>query len=177
MDDEIERFVIDSAKRGDTQAWRQLFAWHFDAVYRFGLALSAGRADWAEEIAQQVFVAAATRLDRFDPGQGRLRMWLLGIARKCHLAHSAKETRRKRHESVSAACTEGHSRESRSELNVYEALARLPYHYRDVLEDKYLRQMKTAEIAEAKGQTVAAIESLLRRARGRFADVYEPWKP
>lgn len=104
-------------------------------------------------------------------------MWLLGIARKCHLSHRARETRRKRHESASAACTQGHSRESRSELGVYEALARLPHHYRDVLEDKYLRQMKTAEIAEAKGQTVAAIESLLRRARGRFADVYEPSKP
>ena len=172
MGDEIERYVIGSAQQSDARAWRQLFGWHFDAVYRFCLALSGGRAAWAEEVAQQVFVTAAGRICRFDPGQGTFRMWLLGIARKHHMALRAREARRKRHEAVAATANPGPSPAPETDLGVFEALARLPHRYRDILEAKYLRQMTTGQIAEARGLTVAAAESLLRRARGRFAEVY-----
>ncbi len=176
MGDEIERFVISSAQRGDTRAWRQLFSWHFDAVYRFSLALSTGRNDWAEEITQEVFVTAAAQIVRFDFSQGTFRMWLLGIARKHHLSLRAKETRRKRHEAASMTGNSEVSINSALELSVHETLAQMPHHYRDILEAKYLRQMKTTEIAEAQNKTVVATESLLRRARDRFAEVYEQLK-
>jgi RNA polymerase sigma factor (sigma-70 family) len=59
------------------------------------------------------------------------------------------------------------------DTDVHEALARLPYRYRVVLEAKYLKGMAMKEIAEIQGATVDATESLLRRARSRFAEVYE----
>jgi hypothetical protein len=40
---EAETVIIGAAQGGNEPAWRQLFAWHFDAVYRFCLALAAGR--------------------------------------------------------------------------------------------------------------------------------------
>jgi DNA-directed RNA polymerase specialized sigma24 family protein len=56
---------------------------------------------------------------------------------------------------------------------VHEALARLPSHYRIVLDEKYLRGLTMNEIAANNSKSVEAIESLLRRARAGFAREYE----
>ena len=170
MEVDAERFVIECAREGGQEAWRELFEWHFDAVYGFCLALTAGRQALAEEIAQQVFVTAAGRLNRFRPEKGTFRAWLCGIARHRHLTFEAKERRRRTHEArprrTDAACPE-------SNTLVHEVLMRLPFQYRRVLEDKYLKRLTMKEMAEANGRSVEAIESLLRRARDRFAPIYE----
>lgn len=68
-----ETFAINAAQTGSEQAWRQLFEQHFEAVYRFCIALAGGRYDLAEELAQQVFVIAARRIHRFDPSRATFR--------------------------------------------------------------------------------------------------------
>jgi RNA polymerase sigma factor (sigma-70 family) len=60
-----------------------------------------------------------------------------------------------------------------TDLQVHEALARLPSHYRVVLEAKYFQGLSMKEIAANNGASIAAVESLLRRARACFARVYE----
>ncbi len=173
MENDIERLVIESVQNGSPHAWRRLFAWHFDAVYRFARTLAPGGSDRAEEITQQVFVTAAGRIRQFQPSQGTFRSWLLGIARKHHLSLAAREARRRRHERSAVEDKPGVSREEGDESRVHEALARLPHHYRSVLDAKYLRRQMLNEIAMAEGQSVEAIESLLRRAREKFAQVFE----
>ena len=174
MDVDAERFVIESACGGSQQAWRQLFDWHFDAVYRFSLVLAGGRQDLAEEVSQQTFIVAARRIRRFRPEQATFRAWLHGIARNRHLALAAEEQRRRCHEASACERDGGRSaRHPRSDVAVHEVLARLPLEYRCALEDKYLRRLTMREMAEARGRTVEAIESLLRRARDRFAPLYE----
>jgi RNA polymerase sigma factor (sigma-70 family) len=59
------------------------------------------------------------------------------------------------------------------DLQVHEALARLPADYRRALESKYLRRLSLKDMAEAEGSSIEAIESLLRRARDKFAQIYE----
>ncbi len=169
---EAETNIIGAAQGGNELAWRQLFAWHFDAVYRFCLALAAGRRELAEETTQQAFVTAARQIGRFDPRRGEFRAWLLGIARNRFLVLQAKERRRRHHEALSqerGELTEAHP----PDLHVHEALARLPADYRRALESKYLKRLTVKEMAEAKGISIEAIESLLRRARDRFAQVYK----
>jgi len=146
---------------------------HFDAVYRFCLALTAGRRELAEETAQQTFVCAAQRIGGFHPQQGTFRAWLLGIARNRHLTLEAKDRRRRWHEAIPRQDDRGPAGGPGPDLMVHETLARLPCEYRRALEDKYLRQLTVKEMAEANGGSVEAIESLLRRARDRFASVYE----
>ncbi|MCL5282658.1 MAG: sigma-70 family RNA polymerase sigma factor, partial [Planctomycetes bacterium] len=126
----------------------------------------------AEETTQQVFVTAARQIGRFDPQRGELRAWLLGIARNRFLVLQAKERRRRRYEALSGQ--EGSEPDGGREpdLYVHEALARLPADYRRALEGKYLKRLTMKEMAEAKGISIEAIESLLRRARDRFAQVY-----
>ncbi|MGB2864395.1 MAG: hypothetical protein WBC05_13785, partial [Sedimentisphaerales bacterium] len=64
MNTDFETFAIHDAQTGSEQAWCQLFERHFDAVYRFCVALAGGRNDLAEEVTQQVFVVAARRIHR-----------------------------------------------------------------------------------------------------------------
>jgi RNA polymerase sigma-70 factor (ECF subfamily) len=171
MGAESETFVIGAAQRGSEPAWRQLFEEHFNAVYQFCLAQAAGRRELAEETAQQVFVTAARRIGTFQPRRGSFRAWLLGIARNCYMTVEAAERRRRRYEASSAAGPETAPAEG-PDLRVHEALARLPSSYRRVLESKYLKRLSMKEIAESDGVSVEAIESLLRRARDRFAQLY-----
>jgi RNA polymerase sigma-70 factor (ECF subfamily) len=170
---EPETALIVEARSGSESAWKRLFELHFDAVYRFCLALAAGRKDLAEETTQQAFVAAARWIDRYQPQQGAFRAWLLGIARNRYLTLQAKERRRRRHESLPRERTAGPTDDETPGLRVHEALARLPAEYRRALEGKYLMRLTMKEMAEADGGSIEAIESLLRRARDRFAQVYE----
>ena len=173
MDGDSETLAVHAAQNGSEWAWRRLFEWHFDAVYRFCVALAGGRCDVAEEVAQQVFVVAAQRILRFDPRRAGFRAWLLGIAKNRHMAIRAGEQMKKRHEASSAkGCSEAIT-QGDPDLRVHEALARLPFRYRVVLEAKYLRGLSMKEIASDNGASIEAVESLLRRARAGFARVYE----
>ena len=174
MNPDSEMFAIGAAQKGSEQAWRQLFEWHFDAVYQFCVALSSGRCDLAEELAQQVFVVAAQRIHRFDVSKATFRAWLFGIVKNRHLTMWNGYQRRKRHEESSAkgGNSESVTREV-PDLQVHETLAQLPGHYRLALEAKYLRGLSMKEIAADNGASIEAIESLLRRARAEFARVYE----
>ncbi len=173
MDVDFEMFAIHAAQTGSEQAWRQLFERHFDAVYQFCVALAAGRHELAEELTQQVFVIAARRIHRFDPRRATFRAWLFGIAKNRDMANRTNEQRRKRHEESSAKGSSEVVRRVEPDLRVHEALARLPRHYRVVLEAKYLRGLSMREIAADSDASIEAIESLLRRARAGFARVYE----
>ena len=173
MDVDSETFTIYAAQNGSEQAWRQLFDRHFEAVYRFCLVLTRTRHDLAEELTQQVFVTAARRIHRFDPNRAAFRAWLFGVARNRHMATRTSEQRRKRHEESSSRGNSEMVARPDSDLRVHEALARLPSHYRIVLDEKYLRGLSMNEIAANNGASVEAIESLLRRARASFAREYE----
>ena len=170
---EAETVIVVAAQGGSEPAWRQLFEMHFDAVYRFCLALAMGRREVAEETAQQVFITAARRIGRFDPQKGTFRGWLLGIARNRYMTLEAKERRRRRYEALSEGASGDWVQRQEPDLHVHEALARLPADYRRALESKYLRRLTMKQMAQAKGISIEALESLLRRARDRFAQVYE----
>ena len=175
MNLDFETYAIHAAQRGNEQAWRQLFERHFDAVYRFCVALAGGRHGMAEELAQQAFVIAAGRIHRFDPSKATFRAWLFGIVKNRHMTIQTSEQRRKRHEESSAkgALSETVKLGEEPDLRVHEALARLPLRYRVVLEAKYIQGLSMKEMAANNGASIEAIESQLRRARADFARVYE----
>lgn len=173
MNADSERFIIQAAQNGSEQAWRQLFEQHFEGVYRFCAALAGGRQDLAEELTQQVFVTAARRIYSFDAARATFRAWLFGVARNRNMAIRTSEQRRKRHEESSAKDRFDTAARKIPDLRVHEALARLPSHYRLVLDAKYLRGLSMNEIAANTGSSIEAIESLLRRARAGFAREYE----
>ncbi|MGD8500231.1 MAG: sigma-70 family RNA polymerase sigma factor [Phycisphaerales bacterium] len=172
MEADLETIAVRGAQRGDEDAWRNLFEWHFEPVYRYCLNLCSGSQEMAEEITQQVFMTAAHRIGRFKQQQGTFRAWLLGIAKNRFMKVRSKELRHRGHQRQLLEEASGSEKVNRPHLFVYEVLAELPVHYRSVLEAKYLQGLTVNQIAEANRSTPKAVESLLARARERFAQVH-----
>jgi RNA polymerase sigma-70 factor (ECF subfamily) len=172
MIDNLEISAVKGAQRSDQEAWRNLFEWHFEPVYKYCLNLASGRKDMAEEITQQVFLTAARRIGRFKQRKGTFRAWLLGIAKKRWMKTQSRELRQKWYERQFLQRASERKKVDTPQLFVYEVFARLPVHYRSVLEAKYLKGLTVNQIAQANHSTPKAIESLLVRARDNFANVY-----
>lgn len=173
MKENNEIILIQSAQKGNEYAWRELFEQHFDGVYRYCLQFAGGNADVAEDITQRVFVTAAKKINTFRTDRSMFRAWLFGIARKSFLKVRTKEARQKHHETQFLKASLNNDTERLEDLYVYETLAKMPMHYRAVLEEKYLKGFSVNKIAQGHGFTPKAVESLLTRARKKFAEVYE----
>jgi len=176
MNADVEIFAIKSAQKGDEETWHSLFERHFEPIYRYCLVLASGRRDIAEDVTQQVFITAARSINKFKPQRATFRAWLLGIAKNRYIKFESKEVRRRWYETQFFKKSIKSKNKDSPELLVHEALAQLPVHYRLVLEAKYLRGQTVRQIAESQDATVKATESLLVRAREKFAQVYKQVK-
>ena len=77
---EVESELISRCRRGDSQAWDELFDLHYAAAGRFifQLAHDFTRED-AEEICQEVFLSVIKNINSFH-GKSRFQTWLFRIA-------------------------------------------------------------------------------------------------
>jgi len=71
--------LIEAARAGDPEARRELVVRHQAAVLALAAQLTPGPAD-RDDIAQEVFVRALSRLESFDASRGSFRTWLAAIA-------------------------------------------------------------------------------------------------
>src|SRR6266581_2961294 len=76
---ESEQMLVQQLLAGDERAIRNLYGRFGRPVYTLGLRL-LGSAEAAEELTQDVFLAAWRKAARFDPARGRLSTWLMAIA-------------------------------------------------------------------------------------------------
>lgn len=82
-----EALHVERAKAGDRTAFSQLVRMHH-AVVRAYLSAHVRSGEVADDLAQEVFLRAFRRLPAFQvPESGRIRPWLLGIARNLLLEH------------------------------------------------------------------------------------------
>lgn len=175
MDLGYELVIIKRAKQGNAEAWSVLFKWNFKPVYNLCLQLAMKHNNDAEDIAQQTFIIAAKRINKFDPHKGSFRLWLFGIAKNCYMKHTSKKIRHAHFD------INNPSMQSLAEPNakcpevilVLETLARLSAKYCIVLEAKYLEKKTVNEIAHNQNTTPKAIESTLTRAREKFKQQYQ----
>lgn len=74
-----ERQLVERAKKGDGDAFEQLYRAYVDRVYSY-IAFRVRERELAEDLTQEVFIQALRALDGFD-WRGSLAPWLLRIAR------------------------------------------------------------------------------------------------
>src|SRR5437773_11607854 len=76
---ESEQALMQQLLAGDDRAIRNLYGRFGRPVYTLGLRL-LGSNEAAEELTQDVFLAAWRKASRFDAARGRLSTWLMAIA-------------------------------------------------------------------------------------------------
>ena len=170
MDDEFR--LVRAMVRRDRSAWDAMYERHVGDVFGLVYHLVGGDRDVAEDVNQEVWLLAIERFDRFDPGRGEFRDWLLGIARHRALRHHRRTTHQAvegRPDDLSDGLPPPELLEGMERADVVRA-ALLCLHdgSRRVLLAKYAEGLSVAEIAAQTGRSAKAVESLLSRARGQL---------
>jgi RNA polymerase sigma-70 factor (ECF subfamily) len=167
-----EHRLVRAAQTGDPAAFRALYEAHFDAVFRTCRRLGLSGAD-AEDAAQETFLVASRKLDRFS--QGRLFTWLYRIA--ANLVSGRHRRRRVRealtavfgHREEPAAVSPERSYEAREAARrVGEVLAVMAPKKREVFALFELEGLSGEEIAERVGCKVDTVWTRLWHARRDF---------
>ena len=170
-----ERELVERVRRGDRQAFSQLYALHQAAIYRYAAHMCGAVA--ADDVVQDTFVALLGRPGRFDPSRGSILAYLIGIARHC----VAKRLAARGHESLDSTDAHEDARDaalepavetpldvvSRGELvaQVREAIQSLPLRYREAVVLCELQEMDYATAAAIMQCPIGTVRSRLHRAK------------
>ena len=86
-----EQQLVEGLLAGNEDAVRALYARFARPIFTLGLRL-LGSAEAAEELTQDVFLAAWRKAARFDPARGRLSTWLMTISHNLAVDRLRSET-------------------------------------------------------------------------------------
>ena len=176
--------LIAASLTGDTAAFGRLVERHQDRLFN-SLLRFTGSADDAQDIAQEAFVQAFTKLDRFRSDSAFF-TWLYRIA--MNRAISASRKRRERvsldgmNESGAGADPACHTppeaptiAAERVEM-VHRALATLAEEHREVLVLREFDGLDYQEIAAIVAVPVGTVRSRLFRARSQLREALAPFE-
>lgn len=168
--------LLEAIQRKDRKATAEFVSRYADAVFRYVHFRLVPHTDQADDLVQDVFLAAWENLRQYR-GTSSLESWLLGIARHkvadyyraCLREPKPPELSQEEPgvETVSpefAEILDGELQRKRT----WQTLTRLPEKYRFVLLWRYWDKCSAREMAARTGKTEKAIERLLARAREEF---------
>jgi RNA polymerase sigma-70 factor, ECF subfamily len=167
---------VDELKARQPPAWSQACNELGPRLYAFILHLVRLDQRLAEELHQEVWLAALDGIDGFEPQRGEFSMWLFAIARNAVVNHYRRAARQSRERPFEAYLNNSFPQSDvmlppeilekleRVEV-VRAALLELSEDQRDVLERKYVCGLSVNEIALDTNRSPKAIESLLTRSR------------
>jgi RNA polymerase sigma-70 factor (ECF subfamily) len=163
---------------GDRSAITDLYNAYFDRLYSLVFNQVDRNRSVAEDIVQETFLAAIESSKKFQ-GRSSLYTWLCSIAYHKVADHYRRQARERKHmvsgvdvDAVDVTDSSGkqsqpesliESAETRQVVN--QALAKLPWDYRQVLVLKYVEEMSVQEISQIMGRSPKSVEGLLTRSR------------
>ncbi len=152
---------------GDSEAVRVLYGRFGRPVFTLGLRL-LGSTQMAEELTQDVFVAAWRKAARFDPARGRLSTWLMAIAHNLAVDRLRREAGSGARTAVGLEALGEHGISEEDALldrdSARRVLADLSATERRLLTLAYFRGWTAREIAEADGIPLGTVKTRLRTA-------------
>jgi RNA polymerase sigma-70 factor, ECF subfamily len=159
-DEELYRLM----RKGNQDAFAQLYERREPALYRFALHMSGSPAV-AEEVSHEVFVQLMGPTTRFDETRGSLESFLFGIARNLirvvrRQGPVAEAVDRPFHHDIL-----GELIGNESIAALHRTLRELPERYRDVVVLCDLEERSYEDVARLIGRPVGTVRSRLHRAR------------
>jgi len=190
MTDDLEdRRLVRRMLAHDAQAFHAFFDGYFPRLYRFARTRLGEDPEVTKEIVHVTLSKAIRKLASYR-GEAALFTWLCTICRNEINDHVERIARERKHvvltedlpdvraavDALTApASDEPEDNFRRAELArlIQVALDRLPAHYGNALEWKYVYGFTVEEIAAKLGVGLEAAQSLLARAKRAFQEVYE----
>ena len=163
--------LISAARTGSSQAFSRLVERHQQAVRAF-LRRACGDAALADDLAQETFLAAWSRIRGFD-GRSTFRSWLCGIAYKKHLGDRRSTARSLRRDGDWAQAQAMAARQSDSaddRMTLQTAMADLPGEQRAAVALCLAADFSHAEAAAALGLPLGTVKSHVTRGRAKLLE-------
>lgn len=173
--------LVRRAARIDPAAFAELYDRH--SVTAFSLARRMVGASRAEDAVQEAFLSAWRGVERYNPGRGAVRPWLMGIVRhRCIDELRRRDVRERRRAEVedveerfaAPESTDGEVLRAEQSTAVWTALAMLPGNQRHVLELAYFDGWTQAEIAERLDLPLGTVKGRTRLALDKLRSALEP---
>jgi RNA polymerase sigma-70 factor (ECF subfamily) len=189
MTDELDdRRLVKRMLAHDAEAFNEFFAGFFPRLYRFARTRLGEDPDTTKEIVHVTLSKAIRKLGTYR-GEAALFTWLCTICRNEINDYFARVARERKHivlteelpdvraavDALAAPSSDDPEQTFRRLETVrliQVALDRLPAHYGNALEWKYVYGFSVEEIAAKLGLGLDATQSVLARAKRAFHDVY-----
>ncbi len=189
MTDDLEdRRLVKRLLAHDAQAFKQFFDGYFPRLYRFARSRLGEDPDVTKEIVHVTLTKAIRKLASYR-GEAAFFTWLCTICRNEINDHVERVARERKHivltedlpdvraavDALAAPASdepEANFRRTETARLIQVALDRLPTHYGNALEWKYIYGFSVEEIAGKLGVGIDAAQSILARAKRAFQDVY-----
>jgi len=168
----------------DIKAFEALYDRYGTLVYSTALRV-VGDVQFAEDIAQEVFLRIWRRPDHYVPQRGRFVTWLLSVARNGAVDQIRTRGRRRRHETAdeesarNLPADEGRDPALMAQLSderqkVRRALTSLPLEQKRVIEMAYYGGYTQQEIAELLSQPLGTVKTRIRLGMQKLRVALEP---
>lgn len=158
--------LADRFAAGEESALEQLYRRYSALVYTVALR-SLGDTTDAEDVLQQVFIAAWQGRARYQPERASVATWLMGIARnKIVDAHAARgRQRRIQHQvATNTSVTDSQPVDVAQQLLMAEEIARLDTVPQQVLRLAFYEDLTHTQIAERLQMPPGTVKSHIRRS-------------
>ena len=153
-------------KNLDPDAWQDFFNEFYKKMYSFAY-VRTGDVEAAEDIAAEVFAAAARGIDRYRPTGAPIGAWLYRIARNITADHLERR-RRKPSVSIEGAEIDIESPNWSGQLDersdLLKSIAGLNDEHQEVLVLRFFHDCSVSETAKAMGKNEGAVRVLQHRA-------------
>jgi RNA polymerase sigma-70 factor (ECF subfamily) len=181
MDNDVDRALVERYRNGDREAFTELMVRYQRPIYNAAFWILHS-ADDARDIAQDVFLKVAERLDEFD-SQRRFFSWIYRIA----VNEALNLLRRNGHEEwlddeidlpgADSADPESRASEAERSQCIHRALLKLSANDRTVLTLRHFSDCSYQEIAEILKVDEKTVKSRLFDARHRLRNLLKDLAP
>jgi RNA polymerase sigma factor (sigma-70 family) len=173
-----DQFLVEALKSGDQAAFRELVETRQGLVYNTVLGLVQNAED-AEDVSQEVFIKVFESVKQFK-GESAFTTWLYRVAVTTGLEFLRKKKRKKRFAFLTSLFGEdqtplhdppdfvhpGVQLDNREKSKVlFQAINKLPDNQRIAFTLHKVEGLSYQEVSDVMATTVAAVESLIHRAR------------
>lgn len=164
-----EWMLVERARSGDAAAFEQLYRQHAGRIYALVWRLCGGDSALAEDLVQDSFIRAWTKLDLFE-GKSAFGTWLHRLAANVALSDRRIRLKRVAREAPMDETTERTAMGERDvaadkRADLEQAIGRLPERARTVLVLFDIEGYRHEEIASLTGMAVGSSKAQLHRAR------------